>query len=189
MKKSNHTALIEMKKKYQYYLQSSKWRNKSRYIKNERNYICEICGNKLLFEVIEMLDNSLHPSWNIPEIARFSDTVSERYGDDNKLIQIHHRSYKNIGSETIEELACVCAPCHVLITENTPGNGLENAWLIAFKKAKNILLKIEVQKKLANPELFMGYVIKPEFESDLEEQKNDYFLFRKDYFDIEDEFE
>lgn len=137
------TGTIEMNDQYQQYLQSSEWKEKSRRIKRERKYQCEICENHILLEVVSILKNHDHPSWGIPEIARFSESILERNGDENRLLDIHHKSYLHLGSEQESELACLCRPCHVFVTENADKYGLYRSWEITIAQVREILKRID----------------------------------------------
>lgn len=149
-----------------------------------------MCNNHLLLEVTEIIRHANHPSWNIPEISRFVEMVIECKGDRDKLIQVHHRSYENLGHESDQELACVCRLCHVLITENTRDHDLEKAWEITQDRVRELLRRIhntpDGEKEFAT---FIPYEeIKTDLDEELEEAKEDYYDFINDLYDTEDEF-
>lgn len=175
---------------YKSYLHTRYWRDRSKALKYEKHFICEMCGNHLLLEVTEIIRNRNHPSWHIPEVVRFVDMVIECKGDKDKLIQVHHLSYKNTGHEPDKDLACVCKPCHVLITENTKDRNLSKAWEVTQIRLKEILQQIH-----NNPDgeqefaAFIPYEeIKMDLNEELEEAQEDYYDFVKDVFDTEEEF-
>ena len=176
---------------YDSYLHTSHWRRTARKVKKQKHYTCEICRNHLLMEVTEILRDRDHPSWCIPEIARFADMVIECNGDQDRLIQIHHKSYKNVGHETSEDLACICRPCHVLLTENMDGIKLDCAWIITVNQVHRILKRIHNQPDGISE--FACFVpIDGEtlfFDDDLEKIDEDHFSFREEFFEIEEEFE
>lgn len=67
--------ILKIMKKYNKYIESIEWKEKRIYIINQRNWICERCGN-------------------------------------DKFLQIHHWSYKNLWKELDNELFCLCKKCH-----------------------------------------------------------------------------
>ena len=179
-----------MKGSYKTYLWSPNWIKRAKHYKWEKNYICEMCGNHLLLEVTELIRNRYHTSWNIPELPRFIDSVIEAEGDRDKLIQAHHRTYKNLGHEQSGDLACVCRICHVLISENTHDGDLIHAWDVTQKRAKEILSIInnnpDGEREFAH---FIPYErLKTENQEEIEEAMGGYSEFKNDIFDIYDEF-
>ena len=149
-----------------------------------------MCGNHLLLEVTELIRNRNHPSWNIPELSRFVESVIEANGDKLKLIQVHHRSYKNLGNEQPGELACLCRICHVLVSENTLKGDLNSAWEITQNRVNEILLMINNTPD--GEREFAQFITYDKFKSDRqvenEQAVNDYYEYIDDYFDIKDEF-
>jgi len=117
-----------MDEKYKEYIHSKKWSEKAARIKRERKYTCELCRNHILLEVVVILADADHSSWDIPEIKRFAEAIFERSGNRDRLIEVHHKTYKNIYNEWDDELACLCRPCHVFCSENAVGNSEEEAW-------------------------------------------------------------
>ena len=177
-------------KKYAAYLRSRYWRERSKKFKWDKHYVCEICGNHILMEVTEIIRHMYHPSWNIPEISRFVDLVMECKGDKDKLIQVHHRSYKNVGHELDSDLACVCRPCHVFLTENNKNRDLDGAWKITCDQVNGLSKQIkntpDGEKEFAS---FIPYEEgKTNLDEDLAELKDDYYDFISDVYDTEDEF-
>lgn len=134
-----------MKSEYREYLQSAPWKEKAKRIKDGKKYTCELCGNHILLEVVAILTNSDHPSWSIYEIHRFAESISERMGDRNKLIEVHHKTYKNLQNEKDGELACLCRPCHVFCGENAVGNSAEEAWRKSQEQVQALLANINNQ--------------------------------------------
>ena len=131
-----------MDDKLKEYYNSPEWKQKAKRIKSERNYTCEICGNHILLEVVTILGNSEHPSWSIPEIERFAETIFERLGDQDKLIELHHKTYKNVYNENEDDLACLCRPCHVLCTENSDQTSHNGGWQKTQMQVQKLLGKI-----------------------------------------------
>jgi|GEM_PF-6115828 len=110
-------------KNYSHYLKSRHWREIAGNIKNKHNYECQICQNKIIDAVLDMLWDSTHCYWQIPELRRFVYTVIEGEGDPQR-VAVHHLSYERVGHEHDDDLTCVCLPCHIILTENAEKYGL-----------------------------------------------------------------
>ena len=179
------------KKDYKEYLKSTRWRNRAKHIKIVRGFTCEICDNHLLLEVVELIMNNKRPSRKIPEVARFCERIIEFEGKQEKLIQAHHLSYKNIGNERDEDLACVCHPCHVLLTECAKNKNIKESWNETFKKVNLIIKRFNNQPD--GEREFTRFITfeksKTDFDLEMDELDNDYYSFQKEYYEIMDEFE
>jgi len=180
-----------MNRRYKAYLWSAEWVKKSRQYKYDRKHICEMCGNHLLLEVTELIRDRHHPSWQIPELARFVESGIEAKGDENNLIQIHHRSYKNLGHELPGDLACVCRICHVLISENTHNGDLKEAWDITQNRVNEILAVInnipDGGREFAS---FIPFEEnKTNRDEELEEAINEYYEYQNEFYETKQEFE
>lgn len=182
------------REEYREYLHSDHWLEISHRVKHERMYCCEICGNKILAEVIAMLLNPQHSAWDIPEFVMFAHTVHDLYGDKNRIIQIHHRNYNNLGKEKDCDLACVCAPCHVLLTENTKNNDLDKAWERTHEIVKKLIKQMNNHIKIDDEYNFMSVMDYYDVigativDEEIEEQIEDKLNWCTDFFTIEDEF-
>lgn len=181
-----------MDEEYKLYLQSEAWKEKASRIKSERNYRCEICGNHILLEILYALENINHPSRRIPEIGRFCEAVLERSGDRERLIEVHHLTYKRKYHELDKDLACVCRPCHVLVTENADKYGLEKSWEITVNQVKEVLKKVhnqpngQIEFTQMTPVERVAYV--PEPDPDLVEAAKDYYDFLREFYNTQESF-
>ncbi len=184
-----------MDEQYKQYLQSEAWKEKAGRIKSERKYRCEICGNHILAEVIKILQNPYHPSNGIPEIARFTEAISERGSITLKerLFDVHHRSYQRIGHELNEDLACLCRPCHVFVTENADKHGLNKSWEITVHQVKEILTKVRSLPKsqidYSQLTSFDALSFTTEPDPDVMEAVEEYYEFRRAIYNTQEEFE
>ena len=184
-----------MDDQYKQYLQSEAWKEKASRIKRERKYRCEICGNHILAEVIKILRNPYHPSHCIPEIARFTEAISERgsIALKERLFDVHHRTYQRISHELNEDLACLCRPCHVFVTENADKHGLNKSWEITVQQVKEILTKV---RSLSKSQIdfnqlapFEEFAFNPEPDPDLIEAIEDYYAFRREFYNTQERFD
>lgn len=184
-----------MDEQYKQYLQSDAWKVKARRIKSERKYRCEICGNYLVAEVIKILQNPYHPSSGMPEIARFTEVISERGSIEHKerLFDAHHLSYQRIGCELDEDLACLCKPCHVFFHENADKYGWDKSWDMTVNQVRDILKKVHNQPKsqveidlMASYEEFSFH---PEPNPDLIEAAEDYYDFLREFYNTQERFD
>ena len=188
-----------MKKEYEEYLQSDHWKTASKNKKAEKKYRCEICHNRMLLEVHNLIDSPYHPNWQILDLVRFFELMDELKNKKRRLIQTHHKSYKNIGHERSEDLACLCIICHTFLTELSPNLGKARAWGATREKVNGIFSSIEyfrsrpVSKRRVDTikRKFLGLIEKNPLEvyqsELLDEQVEEYFEWRKEFFDsIED---
>ena len=101
-----------MNKELANYEASEDWKRRAKIFKENKKYTCELCGNHILLEVVELFSRPNHPSWKNPEITRFAEAILEAEGDKDRLIHAHHKSYKHLGFESFGEIMVMCKPCH-----------------------------------------------------------------------------
>jgi len=132
-----------MNKELANYEASEDWKRRAKIFKENKKYTCELCGNHILLEVVELFSRPNHPSWKNPEITRFAEAILEAEGDKDRLIHAHHKSYKHLGFESFGEIMVLCKPCHTLFHENTDHVSWEKA--LAKTKAKVNALLINIK--------------------------------------------
>lgn len=189
------------------YLTSQDWLRRSKIFKERKHYICELCGNHILLEVVNLFANEDHSSWKNPEISRFAESVLIGSGDKDKLIHAHHKSYKHIGSESFSEIACLCKPCHTFFHENTTGLSWNKAWEKTVSKVSGLLEVIHNQPdgkkefERLSPEYCQiilenhGLVerekktYRSDWDDEIDEQVDEYFSYMSDFYRLQEDFE
>ncbi len=137
---------------YEHYINSSAWRRRAKAIKEKRGYTCEICGNQILKAIRRMSHPQVALVYRlIPDLLRFQETFSEHEGKSPNYIVAHHKTYARLGNETDDDIAVICAACHVVITENEPRLGLDGAWQFGVDYITDLLEQIDaVNQQLLN---------------------------------------
>jgi ribosomal protein L37AE/L43A len=136
-------------KNYSHYLNSRHWKTIAGDVKSKYHYECQICQNRIIDAVLDMLWDSTNCYWQIPELCRFVYTVIEGEGDPQRLAA-HHLTYERVGHERDVDLACVCLACHILLTENSAKFGMKKSWYISSKYVAQILNKMTTLDKTKN---------------------------------------
>lgn len=88
--------------------------------------------------------------WGVTKIRKFKrnkDRRCEMCGRRHKNIQVHHKHYKSLGNEAMEDLIVVCPDCHTNMhghttTKLTKGNNFYEEYFYGVQEVDEALHKL-----------------------------------------------